>query len=106
MTEHRKASEAAAKAERELLDPIRRKLDHLNAVREGLVPPQWTQKKKQKRPQVRRAKELMGAVYPNGEWRTMKIRWVRKGCEAEAKKRQVPLPSADSFALAMGRRDQ
>src|SRR5262245_16276558 len=32
LPERRKASEAAAKAEREQLDPIRKKLDHLNAV--------------------------------------------------------------------------
>src|SRR5262245_61049614 len=53
---------------------------------------------------VRRARELMDVVYPNREWRTMGIRPVRKACEPIAKTRQVALPSADSFARAMGRR--
>ena len=53
---------------------------------------------------VHLAKELMAAAFPQGEWRQMGIRAVRKGCEREAKKRQVPLPSPDSFSRAMGRR--
>ena len=55
-------------------------------------------------PKVRLAKELMDAVFPQGEWRQMAVRAVRKGCEQEAKKRQVPLPSSDSFSRAMDRR--
>lgn len=53
---------------------------------------------------VKRAKELMEIAYPNGKWRTMGPRAVRKGCEAEAKAKQLALPSVDSFARAMGRR--
>ena len=55
-------------------------------------------------PAVRLAKELMAAVFPQGEWRQMKIKAVQKGCEQEAKTRGVPLPSVDSFSWAMGRR--
>jgi hypothetical protein len=55
-------------------------------------------------PMVRLAKELMDAAFPQGEWRQMGIRAVRKGCEQEAKARPVPLPSPDSFSRAMGRR--
>jgi hypothetical protein len=57
-------------------------------------------------PAVRLAKELMAAVFPQDEWREMKIRAVRKRCEQQAKARRVPLPSADSFSLAMGRRQR
>ena len=55
-------------------------------------------------PKVRLAKELMGAAFPQGKWRQMGIRAVRKGCEQEAKRRSVQLPSPDSFSRAMGRR--
>jgi hypothetical protein len=54
-------------------------------------------------PQVRYARELMTAKYPEGEWRTMSIVTVRKGCEKAAETGKRPLPSADSFARAMGR---
>jgi hypothetical protein len=53
---------------------------------------------------VRRAKELMAAVLRNGEWRTMGPKEVCSACEPEAKRRQVKLPSPDSFSRAMGRR--
>ena len=55
-------------------------------------------------PKVRLAKELMDAAFPQGEWRQMGVRTVRKVCEQEAKKRRVQLPSSDSFSRAMGRR--
>ena len=55
-------------------------------------------------PKVRLAKELMDAALPQGGWRQMGVRAVRKGCEQEAKTRRVPLPSPDSFSRAMGRR--
>jgi hypothetical protein len=53
---------------------------------------------------VRLAKELMAAVFPQGEWRRMGPMAVRKRCEPEAEARQVQLPSPDSFSRAMGRR--
>jgi hypothetical protein len=55
---------------------------------------------------VRLAKELMAAVFPEGEWRRMGPVAVRKRCEPEAEARQVELPSADSFSRAMGRRSK
>jgi hypothetical protein len=55
-------------------------------------------------PKVHIAKELMDAIFQQGEWRQMGVRAVRKGCEQEAKTRRVPLPSEDSFSRAMGRR--
>jgi hypothetical protein len=53
---------------------------------------------------VHLAKELMAAVFPQGEWRRMGPMAVRKRCEPEAEARQVQLPSPDSFSRAMGRR--
>jgi hypothetical protein len=47
---------------------------------------------------------LIDTVYPQGEWRQMKGVVVRKGCEKEAKRRSVRLPSPDSFSRAMCRR--
>ena len=55
-------------------------------------------------PKVRLAKDLMDAALPQGEWRQMGVRTVRKRCEEEAKTRRVPLPSPDSFSRAMARR--
>lgn len=55
-------------------------------------------------PKVRLAKELMDAAFPQGEWRQMGVRTVRKVCDKEAKTRRVQLPSPDSFSRAMGRR--
>jgi hypothetical protein len=55
-------------------------------------------------PKVRLAKELMAAAFPQGEWRQMGVRAVRKGCEEEAKTRRVQLPSPDTFSRAMRRR--
>ena len=46
----------------------------------------------------------MAATFPQGEWRRMGVTAVRKRCEVEAEKRQVQLPSPDSFSRAMGRR--
>jgi hypothetical protein len=55
---------------------------------------------------VRRARELMDAAFPQGEWRQMTVKAVQKGCEQEAKTREVKLPSADSFSRAMNRRSK
>jgi hypothetical protein len=67
-------------------------------------PPRMDHPKDADGPKVRLAKELMDAVFPQGEWRRMAVKAVRKGCEQEAKKRQVQLPSSDSFSRAMGHR--
>jgi hypothetical protein len=67
-------------------------------------PPSMDNSEDEDGPKVRLARELMGAVFPQDEWRQMKIKAVQKGCEQEAKTRGVPLPSPDSFARAMGRR--
>jgi hypothetical protein len=100
----------------ELLQEARRELDDVNAIRDNLRPPPWMKQQPQeheedrpkvrlaKEPKVRLAKELMTETYPNSEWQTMGIRAVRYGCEDLANAKQVPLPSADSFARAMGRR--
>jgi hypothetical protein len=55
-------------------------------------------------PAIRFAKELMAAKFPGDEWQAMKIKAVRKACEEGARARGRPLPSADSFSRAMGRR--
>jgi hypothetical protein len=75
------------------------------AIRDGLVRPPWMDSPKDiDGPMVRLAKELMDAAFPQGAWRQMGVRAVRKGCEPEAKKRHVQLPSPDSFSRAMGHR--
>jgi hypothetical protein len=75
------------------------------AIRDGLVRPPWMDNPKDADgPKVRLAKELMDAAFPQGEWRQMGVRAVRKGCEQEAKTRRVQLPSSDSFSRAMGHR--
>jgi hypothetical protein len=67
--------------------------------------PSWTDSPKDADgPKVLLAKKLMAAVFPQGEWRQMSLKAVRKSCESEATKRQVQLPSPDSFSRAMGRR--
>jgi hypothetical protein len=53
---------------------------------------------------VRRAKDLIGTAFPNGEWRTMGTKEVQSGCAKEAEAQKVKLPGVDSFARAMGRR--
>jgi hypothetical protein len=68
------------------------------------APPLMDNPKDADGPKVRLAKELMDAAFPQGEWRQLGIRAVRKGCEQKAKTRGMPLPSADSFSRAMGRR--
>ena len=70
----------------------------------GRQPPWMDNPKDADGPKVRLAKELMDAAFPQGEWRQMGVRTVRKGCEQEAKTRRVQLPSPDSFSRAMGRR--
>jgi hypothetical protein len=67
-------------------------------------PPRTDNPKDEDGPQVRRAKILMGAVYRNGEWRSMMIKAVRDACAKEAQGRGWRLPSTDSFSIAMGRR--
>ena len=67
-------------------------------------PPWMDNPKDAEGPKVRLAKELMDAAFPQGEWRRMGVRTVRKDCEQEAKTRRVQLPSPDSFSRAMGRR--
>jgi hypothetical protein len=79
----------------------RAELDRVLAIRNGSASPR---RRRGDGPQVRFAKELMAVKYPGGEWRTMKIVAVHKGCEKEAVARGKPLPSTDSFAWAMGRR--
>jgi len=69
-------------------------------------PQQQPQEDEPQRPAVRRAKELMAAVFPNDEFRTMKVKVVWSACAPEAKIRQIPLPSPDSFSRAMGRRSR
>jgi hypothetical protein len=73
-------------------------------VSEQQPPPIDSPKDANRRPGVRLAKELMDATFSQDEWRRMGVRAVRKGCELIAEARQVPLPSADSFARAMERR--
>jgi hypothetical protein len=67
-------------------------------------PPSMDNPKDEDGPQIRRAKELMAIAYPGGEWRSMMIKAVHRGCEKEAKARGWKLPSPDSFSRAMGRR--
>lgn len=93
---------AESERSRGLHERFAKRAAHRAAVRDGLLPPPWM--KPEDGPQVRLAKELMQAVYPNGEWRTMLIRAVRKGCEQEAKRRQKKLPGVDSFSRATERR--
>jgi hypothetical protein len=67
--------------------------------------PPWTDNPKDAYgPKVRLANELMDATFPQGEWRQMGVRAVRKRCEQQAKTGGVQLPSPDSFSRAMGRR--
>jgi hypothetical protein len=88
-------------------DVARHEIARQLAIRDGLVPPPWMKSdedKPQVQPQVQRARELMNAVYANGEWRTMMIKAVHAGCTEEARAREWRLPSPDSFSIAMGRR--
>jgi hypothetical protein len=82
-------------------------LDHHLAIRDGLVPPPWMKRQRQRqraKQQVDFAKELLEIAYPKGEWRTMKTGAIRHGCALAAKAKGKPLPSRDSFARATGRR--
>src|SRR5262249_20786162 len=95
LPERRKASEAAAKAGRELLDPIRKKLDHLNAVREGLIPPRWmTTKQSTIKQSPTGAKPASAAawfndLWPKGEWRLLSGKQAHQAIVREAKKRKL-----------------
>jgi hypothetical protein len=80
-----------------------RKLDYYIGVRDGLIEPPWHRPNKDG-PGIRRAKKLIKITFPNGEERGLKTRVVRKDCERAAKTLNEPLPSADTFARAMGRR--
>jgi hypothetical protein len=73
-------------------------------VNEYLSPSQLAPRQQKDGPQVRRAKELMAAAYPGGEWRSMMIKAVHRECGKEANARGWKLPSPDSFSRAMGRR--
>jgi hypothetical protein len=94
-------------AELKSLEEGRRELDRANAIRDNLRPPPWIKQQPQEDedgPMVRRAKELMAAKFPDGEWAEMGPRAVRFACESLAKERGVKLPGVDSFARVMGRR--
>jgi hypothetical protein len=92
-------------ANSEGLAQARATLDRMLAIRDGLIPPPWTTKRRQEDgPQVRLAKRLMGTKFPGGEWHKMGPRAVRHACEELAEAWSVKLPGADSFARAMGRR--
>jgi hypothetical protein len=88
-----KASKATAKAERELLDPIRKKLDHLDAIRMGLIPSPWMKPGKSK-PKPGSAANWIDALYPNGEWRLKSA----KAIERDIKKLDPEGPSYRSVA--------
>jgi hypothetical protein len=79
-------------------------LDTRYPVAPAARPPDVAQPHADRQRSVRLAKELMAATFPQGEWRRMGVRAVRKRCEQEAETREVQLPSPDSFSRAMGRR--
>jgi hypothetical protein len=90
LPERRKAAEAAAKAERELLDPIRKKLDHLNAVREGLIPPDWMAAKQSPTDaKPGSAAAWFDDLWPKGEWRLLSAKQAYQAIEHEAKERKL-----------------
>jgi hypothetical protein len=96
--------EAYHAAQPKVTDEGRRLLDRALAIRDGLIPPPWVKGKRGDGPQVRRAKILMKAVYPNDEWHSMMTKAVRAGCAETAEARGWRLPSADIFSIATGRR--
>jgi hypothetical protein len=105
-----KASEARAKAERKLLDPIRKKLDYLQAVRDGLIPPRWmTAKRPSKGSKPGSAATWIDELWPNREWHLLTGKQVHQAIEREAKTRGLnkwPSPRAVYLELADRNRRQ
>jgi hypothetical protein len=84
------------------LDKARKILTRALAIEGGYVRPPWMDGPKDSDgPQVRAAKALLKIRFPQGEWRTMKLKAVHLAIDDEASERPI---SRDSVARAMGLR--
>jgi hypothetical protein len=69
--EREKAEFKAREAEFARMAEAGKRINRYNAISDGLVPPPWIAKGPKRSddgPQVRFAKKLMKACFPNGEW--------------------------------------